>query len=87
MRKIWDKIVALISKVPYDKLLHFIVGVLIAAFFAIVWPSAAEWCFFPVLMIAGLKEFFDYWTTDQVDWWDFVATVAGGLVIQIFTIL
>ena len=29
MRKIWDKIVALISKVPYDKLLHFIAGLVI----------------------------------------------------------
>lgn len=47
MRKIWDKIVALISKVPYDKLLHFIAGVLIAAFFAIVWPSGGGMVFLP----------------------------------------
>lgn len=87
MRKIWDKIVALISKVPYDKLLHFIVGLVAAAFFAIVWPSAAEWCIAPVIAIAFAKEFFDNWTGDKCDWLDFVATVAGGLVIWIFTLI
>lgn len=87
MRKIWDKIVALISKVPYDKLLHFIVGLIIAAFFAIVWPSVAEWCIAPVIAAAFAKEFFDNWTGDKCDWWDFVATVAGGLVIFIFTLI
>ena len=34
MRKIWDKFVAWLYKVPFDKWLHFIFGVLIASFFA-----------------------------------------------------
>lgn len=85
MRKIWDKIVALICKVPYDKLLHFVLGVLIAAFFCITLKMKA--CIVPAIVAGFVKEFFDKWTTDQVDWWDFVSTVAGGLVIQLFVIL
>lgn len=87
MRKIWNWIVALISKVPYDKLLHFIAGLIIAAFFAIVLPKWAEWCIVPVIFAGVFKEFFDKWTTQEWDWWDFVATCAGGLIIQIFVIL
>ena len=85
MRKIWDKIVALISKVPYDKLLHFIAGVLIAAFFCIT--LGMKVCIVPVVIIGYAKEFFDMWTSNEADWWDFAATVAGGLIIQIFVLL
>lgn len=82
MRKIWNWIVALISKVPYDKLLHLLAGLILAAFAAIVcgarWPIA-------VAAFAGIaKEAFDYATTKEVDWLDAVATLAGGLIIQIF---
>lgn len=85
MRKIWDKIVALISKVPYDKLLHFIAGLVIAAFFCIT--LGMKVCIVPAIVAGFAKEFFDNWTSDEVDWWDFVATVAGGLVIQIFAFI
>lgn len=30
IRKIWDAIVSFISKVPYDKLLHFVAGLIVA---------------------------------------------------------
>lgn len=85
MRKIWDKIVALISKVPYDKLLHFIAGLVIAAFFCIT--LGMKVCIVPAIAAGIIKEFFDGWTSEQMDWWDFVATVSGGLVIQVFAIL
>lgn len=87
IRKIWDAIVSLINKVPKDKLLHFIAGLLIGAFFALVLPTWAEWCFIPVLFAGFVKEFFDLWTTGEWDWWDFVATLSGGLIIWIFTLL
>lgn len=87
IRKIWDAIVSLINKVPKDKLLHFIAGLLIGAFFALVLPTWAEWCFVPVLFTGVIKEFFDLWTTGEWDWWDFVATLSGGLIIWIFTLL
>lgn len=85
IRKFWDKIVRLILKVPYDKLLHFIAGLIVASFFAIVFDFKA-----PILAaaLAGLiKEAFDKYTTKQVDWYDFVYTCAGGAVIQVFALL
>ncbi len=85
MRKIWNWIVALISKVPYDKWLHFIAGLIIAAFFVIVLKMTV--CIVPVIFAGFIKEFFDKWTTQEWDWWDFVATCAGGLIIQLFVIL
>ena len=84
-RKIWDAIVSLICKVPYDKWLHFIAGLIIAAFFCIA--LGMKFCVWPVLFFAFAKEFFDKWTTDQWDWWDFAATCFGGLVPQIFVLL
>lgn len=87
IRKIWDAIVSLISKVPYDKLLHFIVGLIVAAFFVI----ALKWAGWEALLVAvavgALKELFDWLTTEKVEWWDAVATVIGGLVILIFWLL
>ena len=87
IRKIWDAIVSLISKVPYDKLLHFIVGLIVAAFFVI----ALKWAGWEALLVAvavgALKELFDWLTTEKVEWWDAVATVIGGLVILIFWLI
>lgn len=40
IRKIWDAFVTLVNKVPKDKLLHFVMGLLIAAFCALV----LNWC-------------------------------------------
>ena len=85
IRKIWDAIVRLISKVDYDKLLHFCAGLIIAAIFAL--PLHMEVCIVPVIFAAFIKEFFDLWTTDKWEWWDFGATCIGGLVIQLLVIL
>ena len=84
IRKIWDAVVRFICSVPYDKLLHFIAGVLIAAFFNIT--LGMGFCFWPVLFIAFGKEFFDKWTTGIWEWWDFGATCIGGAVIQLFVL-
>ena len=84
IRKIWDAIVSLISKVPYNKLLHFIAGLIIAAIFSI--PLHMKVCIVPVIFAAFIKEFFDLWTTDKWEWLDFAATCFGGLVIQILAI-
>ena len=85
IRKIWDAIVSFINRVPHDKLLHFVAGVIIAAFFAI--SLGMKFCFWPVIFFAFGKEFFDKWTTGEWDWWDFGATCIGGLVPQIFALL
>lgn len=82
MRKIWDWLVGLITKVSYDKWLHCIAGLIIAAFFAIVIRD--PWCIAPVAIAGVAKEVFDLITTKKFDWKDLVATVAGGLIIQVF---
>ena len=84
-RKIWDAIVSLINKVPKDKLLHFVAGLIIAAIFAL--PLHMKACIVPVVFAAFIKEFFDLWTTDKWEWWDFGATCIGGLVIQVLAVL
>lgn len=86
MRKFWNKLVALLYKVPFDKYLHFIAGLIIAAFFALAFGW--KWGALLAAIVAGIgKEVFDYFTTKQTDWKDAAATVIGGLVIFIFALL
>ena len=85
MRKIWDKLVQLINKIPLDKLLHFLAGLIIAAFFAIIFGMKV--CLIPVIIAGFAKEFLDKWVTGTWEWWDLVATCLGGLLIQLFVLL
>lgn len=85
LRKLWDKFVTLLYKIPVDKKMHFWAGFLIAAFFAIA--LGMKLCFWPVLFFALGKEFFDKWTTGVWDWWDFAATMFGSLIPQAFALL
>ena len=86
IRKIWDAFVTLVNKVPKDKLLHFVMGLLIAAFCAITLKWGL-WCIFPAIAFGALKELFDWWTTKVVEWWDFGATSIGGLIILVFVLI
>jgi hypothetical protein len=86
MRKIWDKFVAWVLSIPADKRLHFVCGLIIAAFFAIA--LGMKFCLWPIIFVAFGKEFFDMWTGGQkFDVWDFVATLLGALVPQLFVLL
>lgn len=85
IRKIWDKIVAFFCSIPFDKWLHFFAGVIIAAFCCIT--LKIQWPWFVAMIAGGIKEGFDYGTTGQADWKDFVATTLGGLLIQLFAVL
>lgn len=85
IRRIWDCFVNLFAGVRRDRLYHFICGLIIAAFFAIVLKM--QFCVWPVLFVAFIKEFFDVWTDGDFDWIDLLATVIGGLVIQLFVII
>lgn len=84
VRKIWDAVVKRLCSIAFDKWLHFVCGVLIAAFFCITLGMKA--CIVPVLFAGFLKEFFDQCTTSHFDWKDFIATCVGGLVIQFFQV-
>lgn len=81
MRKIFSKITGLLGSIPQDKLLHFIAGLLIVAvcslcsvFAPYAWSVAA---------LAGFgKECYDSLHHGEVDVWDFAATTAGALTMQ-----
>ncbi len=66
-------------KVPADKQMHFIGGLVIAA---LLTPFIGAYSILVVAIIALLKEIYDYLHKDihTPDFWDFVATVLGGLV-------
>lgn len=70
---------------PQDKLWHVIAGLVVGAFFAIVLP--VEVPLVPVIFAGAIKEFIDDWRSGGADWKDFVATVAGGAIIQIMSII
>lgn len=86
MRKIWDKIVAWILSIPADKRLHFVCGIIIASFFAIALDM--KFCAWPLIFFAAAKEMWDIWGSgQQFDWKDFVATLLGAFIPQIFVLL
>jgi len=63
-----------------DKLLHFIAGMVIflMANYFITYPII------PVIIIAVLKEVYDLKVKkSRMDFWDFIATVAGGLLMWV----
>lgn len=85
MRKIWDKIVAWIQSIPSDKKMHFVAGAFVSAFVCIA--LGFKVCIVGAVAVGLLKEAFDKWTSGEWDWWDFVATCLGGLLIQSFVLL
>jgi hypothetical protein len=66
-------------KVPADKQMHFICGLVIAA---LLTPFIGAYSIVVVAIIALLKEIYDYLHKDihTPDFWDWVATVLGGVV-------
>ena len=66
-------------KVPADKQMHFLCGLVIAA---LLTPFIGAYSIVVVAIIALLKEIYDYLHKDihTPDFWDWVATVLGGLV-------
>ena len=85
MRKLWDKIVAWLQGITADKRMHFWAGFAIAAFFCIA-LGMSFWCFVPAFFAGIIKEFFDDWTTGQMDWKDFFATCIGGALPALFKV-
>jgi uncharacterized membrane protein YccC len=66
-------------KVPADKQAHFLCGLVIAA---LLTPFIGAYSIVVVAIIALLKEIYDYLHKNihTPDFWDWVATVLGGLV-------
>lgn len=86
MKKIYEKVMGWFRGIGIDKYWHFIVGFLVAAFFNMV--VGLEVCILPVIALAFLKEMYDTLKNlIPIDWWDLIATILGGLIIQIFVYL
>jgi hypothetical protein len=74
-------------KVPADKQMHFICGLVIAA---LLTPFIGAYSIVVVAIIALLKEIYDYLHKDihTPDLWDWVATSLGGVLgMLIITLL
>lgn len=86
MKKIYEKVMGWFRGIEIDKYWHFIAGLIIAAFFAMV--IELEVCILPVLAVGFIKEMYDSISKVQaVNWWDLAATLLGGLIVQVFVYL
>lgn len=69
--------------IPPDKALHFIAGLLVVAFVATIIPCIDNRAII-FAIIAGIgKEIRDELVYGGFDWQDLVATVLGGVVMQV----
>jgi hypothetical protein len=85
LAKLYPSILA--GKVPVDKFMHFICGLVIAA---LLTPFIGAYSILVVAVIAALKEIYDALHPDKhtADIWDWVATVLGGVLgMLIITLL
>jgi hypothetical protein len=85
LAKLYPSILA--EKVPVDKFMHFICGLVIAA---LITPFIGAYSILVVAVIAALKEIYDARHPDKhtADFWDWVATSLGGVLgMLIITLL
>ena len=81
MRKIIAKVLSLLGRVPQDKLLHFVAGILIVTVVAL-WKLLAPYAWTIGVIAGACKEWYDKRNGGEVDVWDFAATVFGAIVMQ-----
>lgn len=77
------KTINTLGPIPSDKILHFIAGLMIVAVTAIVFPCAANYAVVSAVIAGFFKEAIDEFDYGGWSWWDLVATVIGGVVMQI----
>jgi hypothetical protein len=84
LAKLYPSILA--GKVPVDKFMHFICGLVIAA---LLTPFIGAYSILVVAVIAALKEIYDARHPDKhtADFMDWVATTLGGVVGFVITSL
>lgn len=78
-----EKIFNWFGKIPADKALHFIAGLIIVAVIATFCPMVADHAWLAAVVLGFGKEIYDLFTDGHFDFVDFGATVLGGLVIQV----
>ena len=80
----FEKLKNCLAGIPHDKLLHFIAGMIVAAFFSIVIIDTAVFCVVMSAIVGAIKEAVDEWKKPGAwSYADLMATTLGGLVIQI----
>lgn len=78
------RLLKILGAIPSDKMLHFIAGLLITAIVAVLVPRFAPIAM-TVAVVAGFaKEIRDEIAYGGFDWKDLLATILGGVVMQIF---
>lgn len=77
------KIITTLCTIPSDKMLHFIAGLMIVAVTAIVFPCAANYAVVSAVIAGFFKEAIDEFDYGGWSWWDILATVIGGSVMQL----
>lgn len=71
-------------EIPLDKALHFIAGLLVVAFVATIIPCIDNWAIIFAIIAGISKEIRDELVYGGFDWQDLVATILGGLAMQVF---
>lgn len=80
----FEKLKNWLAGITHDKLLHFIAGMIVAAFFSIVIIDAAVFCVVMAALVGAIKEAVDEWKKPGAwSYTDLLATTLGGLVIQV----
>lgn len=84
MEKLYNKIMSFVGGIPADKALHFIAGMLVAAIAAICVPSISSFAFVIAFACGLAKEVIDELRYNGFDNGDLIASVIGGIVMQVF---
>lgn len=81
MKKIVAKVFSLLGRIPQDRLLHFVAGMLIVAVFAL-WRVSAPYAWSAGVLAGIGKEFYDERSGGTADPVDCLATAAGAFAMQ-----
>lgn len=81
MRKIVAKVLSILGRVPQDRLLHFVAGMLIVSVCAL-WRIFAPYAWAAGVLAGIVKEFYDERSGGAADPVDCLATAAGAFAMQ-----
>lgn len=62
------KILSKITSIPYDKLLHFIAGIIFAMLFSLLFPITESFCFVFSIAAGIGKDLYDKFDYGRFDW-------------------
>lgn len=79
------KLTNLLAKIPVDKYMHFLAGMIISTIFVFLVPTAFYWCAAPAIFAGFAKYIYDKYDYGLFDIKDVLATGLGGMTIQIFS--